>query len=47
MRWGWEKEPEREKKTFPVWLLSHPSFYDMEAECFPVSKITENKPDLP
>ena len=53
---GWErrKKPERERKTktnktkenqFPVWLLSHPPIYDMEADCFSVSKKTENKPD--
>ena len=33
-------------KQFPVWLTSHPPFYGMEADCFSVSKITENKPDL-
>ena len=48
MRWGWEKKTEREcKKKIPVWLLSHSHFYDMEADCFPVSKNTESKPDLP
>ena len=31
----------------PVWLPSHLSVYEMEANCFPVSKNTENKPDLP
>ena len=34
-------------KKFPVWLPSYPPFYDMEADCFSVSKNTENKPDLP
>ena len=32
------------KEEFPVWLPSHHSVYEMEADCFPVS---ENKPDLP
>ena len=47
--WGWEKIPKEERKRLktkekiPVWLPSHPHFYDMEAEFFPVS---ENKPDL-
>ena len=36
----------KKRKKFPVWLPSHPHFYDMEAYCFPVSKNTENKPDL-
>ena len=34
------------KEKFPVWLLSHPHFYDMEANCFPVSENTENELDL-
>ena len=48
----WEKKTKRKqkrikpKKKFSVWLPSHPHFYDMEADCFPVSEITENKPDL-
>ena len=29
------------------WLPSHPLVYEMEPDCFPVSKNTENKPDLP
>ena len=29
-------------KKFPVWLPSHPPIYDMEADCFTVSKNTEN-----
>ena len=37
-----------EGKKSPVWLPSHPTVYEkMEADCFPVSKNTENKPDLP
>ena len=35
------------KKIFPVWLPSHPPVYDMEADCFPVSENTKNKPVLP
>ena len=35
------------RKKFPVWFLSHPSFYDMEADCFPMSENAENKADLP
>ena len=34
------------KEKFPVWLLSHSPVYEMEADCFPVSENTENKPDL-
>ena len=44
------KNTERERETkekIPIWLPSHPPFYDMEADCFPVSENTENKPDLP
>ena len=51
---GMGENPEREKvtikdqgKKFPVWLPSHSPVYDMVAECFPVSKNTENKPELP
>ena len=33
-------------KKFPVWLPSHPPLYSMEADCFSVSKNTENKSDL-
>ena len=43
--WGSEKKPETEK--FPVWLPSHPAFYNMETDCFLVSENAENKPDLP
>ena len=35
---------ETKEKKFPVQLPSRPSFYEMEANCFPVP---ENKPDLP
>ena len=48
--WGREKNTEIEKETkekFPVWLPSYPPFYDMDADCFPVSENAENKPDLP
>ena len=43
VRWGLERKT---AKKFPVWLLSHPPFYSMEAGCFSVSKNTENKPDI-
>ena len=35
------------RKKFPVWLPSHPPSTKMEADCFPVSENTENKPELP
>ena len=38
---------ETKEKIFPVWLPSHPLVYEMEADCFPASKNTENKPNLP
>ena len=38
---------ETKEQIFPVWLPSHPPVYEMEADCFPVSENTENKPDLP
>ena len=46
---GWEKNPERKKKTkanktkeeIPVWLPSHPHFFDMEADSFPLSENNE------
>ena len=44
-----EKNPKKRLKIrekFPVWLPSHPHFYDMEADCFPGSENAENKPDL-
>ena len=44
------KTPKYTKKKprnkFPVLLPSHPPFCEMEADCFPVSENTENKPDL-
>ena len=48
-----EKNPkyiqgENQGKNPPVWLPSHPPVYEkMEVDCFPVSKNTENKLDLP
>ena len=42
--WGWEKP---NTKKISAWLTFHPHFYDMEADCFPVSKNAENKPNLP
>ena len=33
-------------KKIPVWLPSHLPFYTLEADCFSVSKNTENTPDL-
>ena len=51
--WGSEKKPEYNKTKcenqgkIPRLLPSHPPHvYEMEADCFPVSKDTENKPDL-
>ena len=49
--WGWEKNAEiqkriKTKEKIPIRLhFPHPHCYDMEADCFPVSKNTENKPD--
>ena len=37
---------EYNKEKFPVWLPSYPPFYNMEADCFPVSENTENKQNL-
>ena len=50
--WGWEKNREIYKRRYkgkkiPVWLPSHLPVYEMEADCFPVSENTENKPNLP
>ena len=45
-----EKNPKYKKRKQgppPFGLSSHPSFYEMEADCFPVPEDTENKPDLP
>ena len=46
---GMGKEPRiiykaKTKEKSPVWL---PVYEKMEADCFPVSENTENKPDLP
>ena len=38
-----KRKDETKEKIFPVWLASHPPIYEMEADCFPVSKNTENK----
>ena len=40
--WGYEKNPETKKIPRLVALPS--PFYDMEADCFPVSENAENKP---
>ena len=45
--WGWEKNPEIYKRRSKGWLPSHPFFYEVGADCFPVSENIENKPDLP
>ena len=37
----------KQRKKIPVWLPSHAPDNEMEADCFPVSENTENKPDLP
>ena len=37
----------KSKEKITVGLPSHPRFYNMEADSFPVYKRTENKPDLP
>ena len=37
---------EKPPKKFTIWLPSYLHFYDMEADCFSMSKNTENKPDL-
>ena len=41
------KTEAKNKEKLPVWLPSNPPVYEMEADCFPVSENTENKPDLP
>ena len=43
--WGWEKK-NRNEKILRLVALPFP-FYDMEADCFPVSENAENKLDLP
>ena len=40
--WGWEENREKIPRLV---ALPFP-FYDMEADCFSVSKNTENKPEL-
>ena len=42
-----QKTNTKNKENFPVWSPSHPHVYEMEADCFPVSENSENKPDLP
>ena len=42
-----KNEYDKQRKKFPVWLPSHPPDYEMEADCFPVSENTKNKPVLP
>ena len=42
-----QKTNTKTKEKFPVWLPSHPPVYEMEADNFPVSQNTENKPVLP
>ena len=37
-----EKQKTKQGKNFPVWLPSHPSVYEVEADFFPVSENTEN-----
>ena len=37
----------KQRKKLPVWLPSHPPVYEVEADYFPVSENTENKPGLP
>ena len=44
---GGKNRKKKGKQKKKIWLLSHPPFYDMEANCFPVSENAENKPDLP
>ena len=41
------RRPTYNPEMKPVWLPSHPHFYDMETDCFPESENAENKPDLP
>ena len=51
MRWEKINKKKRKdgtkEKIFPVWLPSYFPVYEMEADCFPVSENTENKPGLP
>ena len=51
--WVWEEKPRnickaKTKEKIPRSVaLPSPVFKEMEADCFPVSENTENKPDLP
>ena len=40
------KEKRKWKKKISIWLLSHPPFYNIEADRIPVSENAKNKPDL-
>ena len=42
-----KKANKTKEKKFPIWLPSHPHFYDMEDDCFPMSKKTKNKLNQP
>ena len=50
--WEWEENPEirtkeNQGKNSPFGCPPIPPSMKMEADCFPVSENTENKPDLP
>ena len=50
--WEWEKTPEtftneKQGKNSPFGCSPISPSTKMEADCFPVSEKTENKPDLP
>ena len=47
MGMGEKKTKENAKKISPFGYSLIPLFYDMEADCFPVSENTKNKPDIP
>ena len=42
-----KRKNETKEKIFPVRLPSYLPVYEMEADCFPASENTGNKPDLP
>ena len=42
-----QKTKQKKKFTLLVAPLIPPPVYEVEADCFPVSENTENKPDLP
>ena len=42
-----EKDETKEKRFSPFGCSPIPPSIKLEAECFPVSENTENKPDLP